>query len=44
MQLYALYKQGSCGDNNTCKPGTFDIRGKKKWIAWNEKKGFLKFI
>ncbi|KAF7639669.1 ACB domain-containing protein [Meloidogyne graminicola] len=41
MELYALYKQGSCGDNNSCKPGTFDMRGKKKWKAWNGKKGLI---
>ncbi|KAI3422563.1 Acyl-CoA-binding domain-containing protein 1 [Globodera pallida] len=39
LELYALFKQATCGDNGTCKPGTFDFRGKAKWQAWNEKKG-----
>jgi diazepam-binding inhibitor (GABA receptor modulating acyl-CoA-binding protein) len=41
LNLYALYKQATCGDNNTCKPGTFDFKGKKKWEAWNGKKGLF---
>ncbi|PAV72829.1 hypothetical protein WR25_19000 [Diploscapter pachys] len=39
LQLYALYKQGTAGDNTTAAPGMFDLKGKAKWNAWNEKKG-----
>lgn len=39
LELYALFKQGTFGDNNTSKPGMFDLKGKAKWNAWNEKKG-----
>jgi acyl-CoA-binding protein len=39
LQLYALYKQATVGDNNTAKPGMLDLKGKAKWEAWNEKKG-----
>ncbi|KAL3119953.1 hypothetical protein niasHT_007081 [Heterodera trifolii] len=39
LEIYALYKQATCGDNNTCKPGTFDFRGKAKWEAWKKKQG-----
>ncbi|KAJ1362726.1 Acyl-CoA-binding domain-containing protein 1 [Parelaphostrongylus tenuis] len=39
LELYALYKQGTVGDNNTEKPGMFDMKGKAKWNAWDSKKG-----
>ncbi|XP_031623961.1 acyl-CoA-binding protein homolog [Contarinia nasturtii] len=39
LQLYAFFKQGTFGDNNTSKPGMFDLKGKAKWNTWNEKKG-----
>ncbi|DAZ92795.1 TPA: hypothetical protein N0F65_005799 [Lagenidium giganteum] len=39
LALYSLYKQATVGDNNTAKPGMFDLTGKAKWNAWNEKKG-----
>lgn len=60
LDLYALFKQGTFGDNDTSeyfnfierpfqffmiylsiigKPGMFDLKGKAKWNAWNEKKG-----
>lgn len=39
LKLYALYKQGSVGDNTTKKPGLTDLVGKAKWNAWNELKG-----
>ncbi|XP_026282960.1 acyl-CoA-binding protein homolog [Frankliniella occidentalis] len=39
LELYALFKQGSVGDNNTDKPGMLDLKGKAKWEAWNGKKG-----
>ncbi|CAK6971102.1 acyl-CoA-binding protein-like [Scomber scombrus] len=37
--LYGLYKQATSGDVNIDRPGMFDIIGKGKWDAWNEKKG-----
>ncbi|XP_066995591.2 acyl-CoA-binding protein homolog isoform X2 [Anabrus simplex] len=39
LELYALFKQASVGDNNTDSPGMFDLKGKAKWSAWNGKKG-----
>lgn len=70
LELYAFFKQGTFGDNNTSeysnrtslknkrkfgnfsiilcffllqtitgKPGMFDLKGKAKWNAWNDKKG-----
>ena len=38
-QIYALYKQGTVGDNNAEKPGMLDFQGKSKWEAWNKLKG-----
>ncbi|RLN02229.1 hypothetical protein BBJ28_00000249 [Nothophytophthora sp. Chile5] len=39
LALYAYYKQATVGDNTTAQPGMFDLTGKAKWNAWNEKKG-----
>ncbi len=39
LQLYALYKQSTDGDNETKKPGMMDMVGRAKWDAWNEVKG-----
>ena len=39
LEIYALFKQGSVGDNNTERPGMLDFKGKAKWDAWTEKKG-----
>ncbi|XP_077293202.1 acyl-CoA-binding protein homolog [Arctopsyche grandis] len=39
LELYALFKQATVGDNNTSKPGMLDLKGKAKWEAWNGKKG-----
>ncbi|XP_018363036.1 PREDICTED: acyl-CoA-binding protein homolog isoform X2 [Trachymyrmex cornetzi] len=39
LELYALFKQATVGDNNTSKPGMLDLKGKAKWEAWNKKKG-----
>lgn len=39
LELYALFKQASVGDNTTDKPGMFDLKGKAKWQAWSDKKG-----
>jgi acyl-CoA-binding protein len=39
LKLYALYKQGSAGDNTDPKPGFSDMIGRAKWEAWNAIKG-----
>ncbi|XP_067612793.1 acyl-CoA-binding protein homolog [Eurosta solidaginis] len=39
LQLYALYKQATVGDNNTPKPGMLDLKAKAKWEFWNKQKG-----
>lgn len=39
LKLYALYKQGSVGDNAEKKPGFSDMVGRAKWDAWNTIKG-----
>jgi len=39
LKLYALYKQGSAGDNTEPKPGFSDMIGRAKWEAWNAIKG-----
>jgi diazepam-binding inhibitor (GABA receptor modulating acyl-CoA-binding protein) len=39
LTLYALYKQGSVGDNTEEKPGFSDMVGRAKWDAWNKLKG-----
>ncbi|KAG0086061.1 Acyl-CoA-binding domain-containing protein 1 [Podila epicladia] len=40
LQLYALFKQATVGDNDTSRPTGFtDFKGKAKWDAWKEKSG-----
>ena len=39
LKIYALYKQGSSGDNNDKKPGFGDMVARAKWDAWNSVKG-----
>lgn len=39
LKLYALYKQGTAGDNTEKKPGFGDMVGRAKWDAWNSLKG-----
>jgi diazepam-binding inhibitor (GABA receptor modulating acyl-CoA-binding protein) len=39
LKLYALYKQGTVGDNTEKKPGFSDMVGRAKWDAWNAIKG-----
>jgi diazepam-binding inhibitor (GABA receptor modulating acyl-CoA-binding protein) len=39
LDLYALFKQATEGDNNGEEPGMFDIKEKFKWKQWNDKKG-----
>jgi diazepam-binding inhibitor (GABA receptor modulator, acyl-CoA-binding protein) len=42
LKLYALYKQGTVGDNTDKKPGFGDMVGRAKWDAWNGMKGTSK--
>lgn len=42
LKIYALYKQGSVGDNTDKKPGFGDMVGRAKWDAWNSLKGTTK--
>eukprot|EP01060_Flectonema_neradi_P029145 TRINITY_DN395_c2_g1_i2.p1 TRINITY_DN395_c2_g1~~TRINITY_DN395_c2_g1_i2.p1 ORF type:complete len:448 (+),score=105.44 TRINITY_DN395_c2_g1_i2:65-1345(+) len=42
LQIYALYKQTTEGDNTRKQPGMFDFEGKAKWAAWNTVKGTSK--
>lgn len=39
LKLYALYKQGSTGDNAEKKPSFSDMVARAKWDAWNNLKG-----
>lgn len=39
LDLYALFKQATQGDNRTAQPGGFDFVGKAKWDAWTAKQG-----
>ncbi|KAG0049217.1 Acyl-CoA-binding domain-containing protein 1 [Gryganskiella cystojenkinii] len=39
LELYALFKQTTVGDNDTTRPGFTDFKGKAKWDAWTAKKG-----
>ena len=39
LKIYALYKQGSLGDNGEKKPGFSDMVARAKWDAWNNLKG-----
>ena len=39
LRIYALYKQGSQGDNTEAKPGFGDMVARAKWDAWDKLKG-----
>lgn len=39
LQIYALYKQASSGDNAEKKPSFSDMVGRAKWDAWSKLKG-----
>jgi diazepam-binding inhibitor (GABA receptor modulator, acyl-CoA-binding protein) len=39
LKIYALYKQGSTGDNTEAKPGFSDMVARAKWDAWTKLKG-----
>lgn len=42
LELYALFKQGKIGDNEKEKPSFWNVKGCRKWDAWNNKKGLSK--
>ena len=37
--LMLRYKQATCGDCNTGRPGGWDLKGQRKWDAWNSVRG-----
>lgn len=39
LKIYALYKQGSVGDNTEKKPSFSEMVARAKWDAWNNLKG-----
>ena len=39
LKIYALYKQGSTGDNEEKKPSFTDMVARANWDAWNKLKG-----
>ena len=39
LELYALYKQATVGDNETKRPGMLNIKERAKWDAWSNQKG-----
>lgn len=39
LQLYALYKQATLGDNASPKPSLTDLVARAKWDAWSKIKG-----
>ncbi|MBD3892335.1 acyl-CoA-binding protein [Hydrogenophaga sp.] len=39
LNIYALFKQATAGDNVDQKPGFSDLVGRAKWDAWNRLKG-----
>ena len=39
LQIYALYKQATAGDNADKKPSFSDMVGRAKWDAWEKLKG-----
>lgn len=39
LELYALYKQATVGDNSGTRPGFTDIAGRMKFDAWDAIKG-----
>uniref|UniRef100_UPI0037E81752 acyl-CoA-binding protein-like n=1 Tax=Semicossyphus pulcher TaxID=241346 RepID=UPI0037E81752 len=43
-EIYGLYKQATIGEVNIERPGLFDFKGRKKWDAWNDKKGMSKDV
>lgn len=44
LELYALFKQATVGDNTQVKPGLFHMKEKAKHESWLTKKGKLYHI
>lgn len=42
LKLYALFKQGTQGDNTGARPGFTDFVGRAKYDAWKEFAGLSK--
>eukprot|EP01100_Stratorugosa_tubuloviscum_P001913 TRINITY_DN1439_c1_g1_i2.p1 TRINITY_DN1439_c1_g1~~TRINITY_DN1439_c1_g1_i2.p1 ORF type:complete len:434 (-),score=230.10 TRINITY_DN1439_c1_g1_i2:178-1479(-) len=42
LNIYALYKQATLGDNTTKQPSMLDLKAKAKWSAWDNLKGMTK--
>ncbi|CAH8538983.1 unnamed protein product [Dicrocoelium dendriticum] len=42
LDLYALFKQATVGDNTTDAPSAINFQAKSKWDAWSSKKGMSK--
>jgi diazepam-binding inhibitor (GABA receptor modulator, acyl-CoA-binding protein) len=38
-ELTGRYKQATVGDCNTGRPGGWDLKGQRKWDAWNSARG-----
>lgn len=41
LEIYALFKQATVGDNDQAKPGMFQLKEKAKYEFWLKKKGKL---
>ncbi|KAI5694761.1 hypothetical protein M8J75_004833 [Diaphorina citri] len=39
LEIYALFKQATEGDNTTAKPSMFNLKAKYKWECWTKLKG-----
>lgn len=39
LNLYALFKQATEGDNTGSRPGMLDVKGRAKFDAWMKVKG-----
>ncbi len=39
LDLYALFKQATEGDNTAKEPGMWDLKEKFKWKQWESKRG-----
>lgn len=37
LRFYGLYKQATAGRCNISKPGIFNMQGRAKWTAWNDR-------
>ena len=42
LEIYALFKQATMGDNTVPEPGMFHMKDKAKWTAWKGKVGMAK--